>query len=85
MTTPSEHLNAQQLKTALDTAAKAVQDYLQRTDLRKWALETAAEVIAEGGSPETVPDDVIRLAVRIYDFVLQPIELPATKPADAGR
>jgi hypothetical protein len=67
-TMPDTPLNAQQIVKMQAEAERQVGAYIERLQLRKWALEQA---LRKTRSPEKITE----LAQSIYDFTVRPFKL----------
>jgi hypothetical protein len=64
-------LNAQQIQQIQKQAVDQVEAYLNRLQLRKWAIDQS---LPHG----TSPGEIISIAQALYDFVVQPLKLDLT-------
>jgi hypothetical protein len=81
------HLNAQQIQQIQAITERRIVDYIERIELRKWAVEQAVTAYIEGNKlmyeatkdPTATPmltyTDPMALAAAIFDFVVQPLKL----------
>jgi hypothetical protein len=67
-TMPDNPLNAQQIVKMQAEAERQVGAYIERLQLRKWALEQAL-------SKASSPDKITELAQSIYDFTVRPANI----------
>jgi hypothetical protein len=71
-TMPDNPLNAQQIVKMQAEAERQVGAYIERLQLRKWALEQAL-------TKASSPDKITELAQSIYDFAVRPLKLDITQ------
>ena len=81
------HLNAQQIQQIQAAAERRIVDYIERIELRKWAVEQAIaaylssnKLVADATFTDDTPlvfySEPMKLAQAIYDFVAGQPPLP---------